>query len=53
MQAVEGASLVDAAVVLAAERIGLPGVVEILTSDEPDLTALAAEIQATTEVVRL
>ena len=53
MQAVEGASLVDAAVVVAAERIGLPGVVEILTSDQPDLEALAAEIQTTTEVVPL
>jgi hypothetical protein len=52
--AVRTASVVDAAVAVAAERVGgLGGVVEVLTSDVEDLRVLSAHIHATVEVVRL
>lgn len=52
--AVPSASVVDATVAVAAERAGIAGgVVEILTSDEPDLTALAGHVRASVDIVRL
>jgi len=51
---VTGASVVDAAVAVAAERAGSDGgVVEVLTSDVADLRDLAANIRATVDVVHL
>ena len=50
------ASVVDAAVATAADRIGggaAHEVVEVLTSDVSDLTALKARLRATVDVVRL
>ncbi len=48
------ASVVDAAVALAAERVGgSGGVVEVLTSDMADLQKLAAHIRVRLDVVRL
>ena len=48
------ASVVDAAVALAAERVGPgAGVVEVLTSDVADLQSLSAHIAARIDVVRL
>lgn len=48
------ASVVDAAVALAGERAGVEdGIVEILTSDVADLTALAGCVDGTIDVVRL
>ena len=45
------ASVVDAAVALAAERIAGPGeVVEVLTSDPRDLQALASTVDADVDV---
>jgi hypothetical protein len=52
--AVRNASVVDATVAVAAERVGSRGgVVEVLISDVPDLRALSAHIRATVDVVRL
>ncbi len=49
-----GASVVDAAVAVAAERIGgSGGVVEVLTSDVADLQNLSAHVRAHLDVVRL
>ena len=51
---VPDASVVDAAVAVAAERAGESGgVVEILTSDVADLRDLSANIQARVDIVRL
>lgn len=48
------ASVVDAAAALAAERAaGTAGIVEVLTSDTADPTAIAAHVSAPTDVVRL
>lgn len=52
--AVAGASVVDAAVAVAAERAGEGGgVVEVLTSDVADLRDLSAHVNAALDVVRL
>lgn len=52
--AVSAASVVDAAVALAAERLGVTGdVVEVLTSDAPDLETLAAHTHGRVDVVVL
>jgi hypothetical protein len=52
--AVPVASVVDAAVAVAAERAGgSGGVVEILTSDVADLRDLSANVQARVDIVRL
>lgn len=52
--AVPAASVVDAALAVAAERAGAAGgVVEVLTSDTPHLNALAGHIPATLDVVLL
>jgi hypothetical protein len=49
-----GASVVDAAVALAAERVGgSEGVVEVLTSDVADLRDLAAHVRARLDIVHL
>ncbi len=51
---VRGASVVDAAVAVAAERAGSGGgVVEVLTSDVRDIEVLSGHVQATVDVVRL
>jgi len=51
---VKSASVVDAAVAVAAERVGASGgVVEVLTSDVDDLRDLSAHIRASVDVVRL
>lgn len=51
---VPDASVVDAAVAVAAERAGRNGgVVEILTSDVADLRNLSASVQARVDIVRL
>lgn len=51
---VGSASVVDAAVAVTAERVaGAVSVVEILTSDVPDLTALAEHVTGQVTVVRL
>jgi hypothetical protein len=51
---VPGASVVDAAVTVTAERAGgSGGVVEILTSDVEDLRDLSANVQARVDIVRL
>ena len=51
---VAAASVVDAAVALAAERVGRGGgVVEVLTSDIADLQNLSAHIRVRIDVVRL
>jgi hypothetical protein len=51
---VAAASVVDAAVALAAERVGRGGgVVEVLTSDIADLQNLGSHIEAHIDVVRL
>jgi hypothetical protein len=48
------ASVVDAAVAVAAERIGgSGGVVEVLTSDVVDLRNLSVHVQGTLDVIRL
>jgi hypothetical protein len=53
-RAVARASVVDAAVALAAERVGSSGgVVEVLTSDVEDLEILSTHIGAHINVVRL
>lgn len=49
-EAVPAASLVDAAVVVSAERLPGGGVVEALTSDPGDLAALAGHTDATIDV---
>jgi hypothetical protein len=52
--AVPRASLVDAAVAIAAERLGRDGnVVEVLTSDSNDMRALAQHLHARIDVVHL
>jgi hypothetical protein len=53
--AVPGAHVVDAAVAVAAERIGAAGreVVEILTSDVEDLTALATHLRVPVDITQL
>jgi hypothetical protein len=52
--AVPHASVVDAAAAVAAERAGVDGgVVELLTSDVTDLTALAAHVSARIDIVRI
>lgn len=52
--AIPVASVVDAAVAVAAERAGAAGgVVEILTSNVPHLTALAGHVTASLDVVLL
>lgn len=49
--AVPGASIVDAAVAVAAESAGVSGgVVEILTSDRKDVRALAGQLSVTIDV---
>ena len=49
--AVSAASVVDATVAVVAERAGAAGnVVEILTSDEPDLKALTSHLTTTAKV---
>ncbi|MBA2730432.1 MAG: hypothetical protein H0U48_06740 [Euzebyaceae bacterium] len=48
-----GASVVDASVAVAAERIGQGGVVEVLTSDVPDQKGLAANVAVDVIVVGL
>lgn len=51
---VPGASVVDAAVALAAEPVGASaGVVEVLTSDVAGMRDLAAHVRARLDVVRL
>jgi len=51
---VAGASMIDAAAAMAAERVGgSGGVVEVLTSDVRDLRDLAALVRARVDVVRL
>jgi hypothetical protein len=52
-RAVPAASLVDAAVVVAAERLPAGDIVEVLTSDVADLTALAGHSTARLRVKRL
>lgn len=48
------ASVVDATVAAAGEAVGADGnVVEILTSDEPDMAALAAHVTARFDIRRL
>lgn len=44
-RAVSSASSVDAAVAVAAERLADSAVVEVLTSDQPDLELLAGHVQ--------
>lgn len=55
--AVPSASVVDATVAVAAERASAANaaseVVEILTSDKPDLMALAGHLYTTVDVVRM
>ena len=51
--AVPGASVVDAAVAVAAERAGGADVVEVLTSDVADLRALAAQARVGFHVTRV
>lgn len=52
--AVPRASVVDAAVAVAAERLGRDGnVVEVLTSDSNDMRALAQHLHARIDVVHL
>jgi hypothetical protein len=54
LRVVASASVVDAAVALAAERVGSGGgVVEVLTSDVADLQSLLAHIGARIDVIRL
>lgn len=51
---VASASVVDAAVAVAAERVGgSGGVVEVLTSDVADFRDLATHVRASLDVVRL
>jgi hypothetical protein len=51
---VRGASVVDAAVAVAAERAGSGGgVVEVLTSDVTDIWDLSGHVHAAVDVVRL
>jgi hypothetical protein len=51
---VAAASVVDAAVAVAAERVGgSGGVVEVLTSDMTDLRKLSAHVRARLDVVRI
>jgi hypothetical protein len=51
---VPGASVVDAAVAVAAERVGRTGgVVEVLTSDVADLRDLSSYVRTSLDVVRL
>ena len=51
---VRGASVVDAAVAVAAERAGSSGgVVEVLTSDVRDIRDLSGHLHATVDVVHL
>lgn len=51
---VAAASVVDAAVAVAAERVGgSGGVVEVLTSDITDLRKLSAHVHARLDVVRI
>lgn len=53
-RAVRTASVVDAAVAVAADKLGSNGgVVQILTSDVPDLSALAAHLTARTDIKHL
>lgn len=52
-RAVAAASIVDATVIVAAERLPAGDVVEVLTSDLPDLTALADHSTADVDVHRL
>lgn len=52
-QVVEAASVVDAAVAVAVERSPAADIVEVLTSDTADLTALAAQLDRPVVVRRL
>jgi hypothetical protein len=49
-RAVPAASLVDASVIVSAERLGGGDVVEALTSDPGDLAALAGQSEATIDI---
>jgi hypothetical protein len=49
-KAVPAASLVDASVIVNAERLGGDDVVEVLTSDPGDLAALAGHAEATIDI---
>jgi hypothetical protein len=49
-KAVPAASLVDASVIVSAERLGGGDVVEVLTSDPGDLAALAGHAEATIDI---
>lgn len=49
-RAVSGAWVVDAAVAVAAERLADGAVVEVLTSDRPDLERLAGHVQGRVQV---
>lgn len=49
-RAVSSASLVDATVAVAAERLADGAVVEVLTSDRPDLERLAGHVQGRVQV---
>jgi len=53
---VPSASVVDATVIVAAERVAADvpcAVVEVLTSDVPDISALATHVEARIEVISL
>lgn len=54
-RSVPAASVVDAAVAVAAERVAIkaPGTVEVLTSDVPDLTELAGHLRSRVVIVGL